>query len=128
MLNDEDRKGIDLAREAIRSAILNQDSEAYALSFTEDGVVMHPDSPIVKGREALKSHVAEVFDTVLVTKIEFFPVVVEGNEDTAYEVSTQIVEAKPHSDQFKQERQHLHAYRKESDGVWRIAAAMSGNS
>ena len=128
MLKDEDRSGVEQAREAIVSAILNQDPDAYAMSFTEDGILIHPESPFVRGRKALRSYVAEIFRNAKVTQLEISPLVVEGNEDTAYEVSTQLAKVEPASDQFKEERQHIHVYRKESDGVWRIAAAMSGNS
>jgi uncharacterized protein (TIGR02246 family) len=128
MLKDEDRSGVDQARERLISAILNQDPDAYAMSFTEDGIVIHPESPYVLGRKAIRAYIAEVFRNARVTRLEVSPLIVEGNEDTAYEVSTQLVKVEPTSDQFKEERQHTHVYRKESDGVWRIAAAMSGNS
>jgi uncharacterized protein (TIGR02246 family) len=128
MLKDEDRSGVEQARGLIVSAILNQDPDAYAMSFTEDGIVIHSGSPLVRGRNAIRSHVAEVFRSARVTQLEISPLVVEGNEDTAYEVSTQFMKVEPASDKFKEERQHIHVYRKESDGVWRIAAAMSDNS
>jgi uncharacterized protein (TIGR02246 family) len=128
MLNDEDLKGIDGAREAIRIAILDGSPEAYALAFTENGVVVHPDSPLVQGRDALKSYVSDLFKAVSITKLEFCPVTVEGSGGTAYEIGQQRVQASPASHQFKEERQHLHVYERGSDGIWRIAAAMSGNS
>jgi uncharacterized protein (TIGR02246 family) len=128
MLTDKELKGIDSAREAIRVAILKGDAEAYALAFTEDGVVMHPDSPLVQGREALRNYVTELFSMVSIAKLEFHPVIVEGNVETAYEIGRQKVSASPASDKFKEDRQHLHVYERGSDGVWRIAAAMSGNS
>ena len=128
MLTQEDLKGIDDAREAIRTAILESDAEAYALAFTENGVVMHPDSPLVQGRDALRNYVSELFNAVSITKLEFSPVIVEGNDGIAYEIGVQSVNASPSSDQFKDQRQHLHVYERGRDGIWRIAAAMSGNA
>jgi len=128
MFSDEDRKGVDLAREAIVSAILKQDPDAYALSFTEDGILIHPDSSLVQGRDNIRSYVAQVFLAMRVTELGISPVIVDGDGDTAYEVSSQNVKVEPVSDKFKSERQHIHVYRKGSDGIWRIAAAMSGNS
>ncbi len=46
----------------------------------------------------------------------------------AHEIGRDFLNIEPTNDGFKHERQHLHVYTKESDGVWRIAAAMSGNS
>ena len=128
MLTAEDRKGVDAAREALVSAIMANDPEAYALCYTSDGIVLHPDSPYVRGREVLREYAASIFAAVTVTKLQITPVVVEGRGGFAHEVGQQILEIEPSDDRFKHERQHVHVYEKEADGVWRIAAAMSGNS
>lgn len=128
MLGDEDRKGVDVARNAIVRAILNGDPKAYSLSFTEDGIVMHPDSAYVKGRKALETYAAQLFAAIKITQLEMKPVVVAGDERYAYEVGTQFVAVEPANEKFKSERQYIHAYEKGSDGIWRIAAGMSGNA
>jgi uncharacterized protein (TIGR02246 family) len=109
------------------SSILDGDVEAYVESFTDDGVLMHPESPQVRGETAIRAYVSAVFSAVKVTHLELTPSVVEGGGGFAFEVGVQRVAVEPSDDKFKTERQHLHVYRKQSDGSWRIAAAMSGN-
>ncbi len=128
MLTADDRKGINAARAAIVAAILAADPEAYALCYTNDGIGMHPDTPYIRGREALREYAATVFAVVKVTSLEITPVVMEGEGGMAHEVGRQLLDIEPADDRFKHERQYLHVYKKEADGVWRIAAAMSGNS
>jgi uncharacterized protein (TIGR02246 family) len=128
MLSDDDQSGVEAARDTIRSAILSGDSSAYALSFTEDGIVMHPDSPYVRGRSELEEYSARLFSAVKVKNLVLTPVTIDGDTEYAYEVGRQIVEVEPADERFKTERQYIHAYSKGPDGVWRIAAAMSGNS
>ena len=128
MLSDDDQSGVEAARNAIINAILAGDPRAYALSFTEDGIVMHPDSPYVKGRPNLEEYSSRLFDAMKVTNLVMTPVTIEGDMGYAYEVGIQVLEVEPANEKFKAERQYIHAYKKGPDGIWRIAAAMSGNS
>lgn len=127
MLSDADRTAIDDLRERLRRSILEGDAEIYTSCFAEDGVIMHPDSPQVRGREAIASYAAGMFEVISVPVLELSPVVVDGGGDLAFEVATQVCELEPEMPGFKRDRQHLHVYARGSDGNWRVAAAMSGN-
>jgi uncharacterized protein (TIGR02246 family) len=127
MLRDLDRAAIDDLRERLRRSIVEGDAEAYTSCFAEDGVIMHPDSPQVRGREAIAAYAAGMFEVVSVPLLELSPIVVDGGGDLAFEVATQVCELEPEMPGFKRDRQHLHVYTRGSDGNWYVAAAMSGN-
>ena len=114
-------------RERLRVSIVSGDTAAYAACFAEDAVLMHPDSPQVRGRVAIAEHIAAMFDAVSVPELDLSEVVLDGGENFAFEVGAQHCVVDPAMPGFKQERQHLHAYSRAADGAWYIAAAMSGN-
>ena len=122
-----DRAAIEDLRERLRRSIVKGDAAAYTSCFSEDAVIMHPDSPQVRGRKAIAAYATGMFELVSVPLLELSPVVVEGGDDLAFEVATQVCELEPEMPGFKRDRQHLHVYARGSDGNWYVAAAMSGN-
>ena len=110
MLTVDDRDGIDTIRNALVDAILRGDADSYAECFTSDGVLMHPDSPPVRGREALRQYVTQMFSVVEITKLVLTPVILEGGNGVAYEMGVQEAAMEPLDPRFKTERQHLHVY------------------
>jgi uncharacterized protein (TIGR02246 family) len=127
VLSQEDRDAIRCLRERLRASIVYGDAEGYALCFAEGAVLMHPESPQVRGRQAIAKYVAAMFDAIQVPVLELAEVVLDGGGGFAFEVGTQECEIEPSMPGFKRKRQHLHAYRQSGDGSWYIAAAMSGN-
>jgi uncharacterized protein (TIGR02246 family) len=127
MLTDSDRQAIDQLRERLRQSILSGDTEGYLSCLTEDATVLHPDSPQVRGKEALSAYLSGMFEAVRVNHLELKPVIVKGGAGWAYEVATQECEVVPPLPGFSRARQHLHVYEKQDDGSWLLAAAMSGN-
>ena len=127
MLSPEDREAIRDLRERLRVAIVAGDTASYVGCFAEDAVLMHPDSPQVRGRAAIAEHVAAMFDAVSIPELDLSEVVLNGGGDFAFEVGAQHCVVHPAMAGFKKERQHLHAYCRAPDGAWYIAAAMSGN-
>ena len=127
MLSQEDLQGIDAIRKKLVRAILDGDVDAYVESFTDDGVLLHPDTPQVRGEAAIRAYATAVFSAVKITELLLSPVLVEGGEGFAFEAGVQQVSVEPSDDKFKSERQHLHVYAKQSDDTWLIAAGMSGN-
>jgi uncharacterized protein (TIGR02246 family) len=127
MLSPEDRDAIRDLRERLRASIVGGDTAAYAGCFAEDAVLLHPDSPQVRGRSAVAEYAAAMFEAVRVPELELSEVILAGDESYAYEVGTQHCVVEPAMPGFKRERQHVHAYSRGADGNWYIAAAMSGN-
>lgn len=127
MLSPEDQAAIAALRERLRSSIVNGNAEVYTACFAEDGVIMHPDSPQVRGRSPIAQYVTAMFETVNVPVLELTPVTLVGDGRFAFEVGIQDCVVEPALPGFKRERQHLHVYQRGEDGKWYIAAAMSGN-
>jgi len=127
MLGDSDRRAIGDLRERLRRSILDGDAEGYLSCLTSNAVVLHPDSPQVRGKEALLAYLTGMFEAVRVSVLELDPVIVDGDDGWAYEVGVQECEIEPRLPGFGRARQHLHVYQKQDDGSWLMAAAMSGN-
>ena len=127
MISESDLSAIRALRSRLQKSILEGDVEEYVSCFTEDGAIMHPDSPQVIGRPSIAKYVAQMFEVVEVSKLDLMPVRVDGNARFAYEVGVQDCRVEPKLPGFKEVRQHLHVYEKGEDGEWLVAAAMSGN-
>lgn len=128
MLDADVHSKIDETRSAVFSATLAGDADAYAACYTSDGVVIHPDTPYIRGRPALRDYVAKVFQTLKITRNIPTPVIVSGSGSIAYEVGTQEISVEPSDDRFKPKRQYIFVYEKQGDGSWKIAVGVSGNS
>jgi uncharacterized protein (TIGR02246 family) len=128
MTDREDLEKIDAARSAVVSAILAGDADAYAACYTPDGVVIHPDSPYVRGRRALRYYAQQIFEALKVTRLVNSSVIIAGGGNSAYEVGTQEIGIEPADTKFKPNRQYLLVYEKQLDGSWKVAAGMSANS
>jgi len=126
-LSHDDAQAIDKLRRALVDAILTGDAEAYAACFTTDAILMHPDTPFVRGRDAIRDHGAKVFEVVKVAKLVLSPVKLAGAGALAFEVGVQEFASEPRDGRFKSNRQHFHVYERQPDGTWKIAVAMSGN-
>ena len=114
-------------RDQLVRAILAGDAAAYAGSYSPDGIVMHPDTPLVQGSDDLYEYAKAVFAAVKVTKLVLTTLTLAGDGGVAFEVGVQDCAIQPANDHFKAKRQYLHAYQKQPGGAWKIAAAMSGN-
>ncbi len=127
-LTDADREQLDALREALREAILAGDSAKHAQLCTDDVLLMHPGTPIVSGREAVRQHEEEIFALVTVKKLEVVPVSTSGTGWLAYEVGTQELATEPALEGFAAKRKYAHVMRKQADGTWKFAVLMSNDS
>ena len=126
-LSPEDQYAIEALRDSLVRAILLGDAEAYANSYSPDGIVMHPDTPLVQGSSALLEYAKAMFAAVKVTRLVLKPIRVVGEGRVAYEVGVQEAAVEPPNEHFKKDRQYLHAYERQEDGTWKVATGMSGN-
>lgn len=126
-LDATDRDAIGNLRDRLVRAILAGDAVAYAASFAPDGIVMHPETPFVQGSVALRDYAQTVFAAVRVTRLVLTTLTLDGSGDVAFEVGVQDCAIEPANEHFREKRQYLHAYKRQADGGWKIAAAMSGN-
>lgn len=126
-LNENDKDAIRNLRDQLVRAILAGDAVAYADSYAPDGILMHPETPLVQGSEALLEYAKHVYAAVKVTRLVLTTLTLDGDGNVAFEVGVQDCAIEPANERFKEKRQYLHAYKRQPDGAWKIAAAMSGN-
>jgi len=62
-MSDAARRAVDAAYERWISAAVAGDADAYADFFEEDGVLMPPNAPIVRGRQAIREWAKWLFST-----------------------------------------------------------------
>jgi ketosteroid isomerase-like protein len=127
-LSQEDMNAISELRNNVVSAIKAGDAKAYGRLCSDDVRLMHPNAPIVNGREALIKHNAAMFEAVKVNTLILTPVDIYGIGDLAYEVGTQSVQINPSMEGFKSSRKYLHVMRKSDDGMWLFVALMSSDN
>ena len=127
-LSEADRQAIVDLRVALVGAILEGDADAYTALCTDDVHLLHPSTPLITGRTALRDQEARVFEVVRVTKLVLSPVEVYSKGDLAYEVGTQEVAIEPSDERFLGTRKYVHVLKREADGQWRFAVLMSNNS
>lgn len=126
-LDATDEVAITDLRDQLVQAILAGNAVAYADSYAPDGIVMHPETPLVRGSGALLEYAKAMFAAVTVTRLVLTTVTLDGAGDVAFEVGVQDCAIEPATEHFKEKRQYLHVYQRQVDGAWKIAAAMSGN-
>ena len=120
-LSDADVAAIKALGPALDEAVLAGDWNGVITLFTEDGMWMGPNSPIIQGHSAMMDLLESSGMKVTEHKVEF--VEVDGYGDIAYArgngVETFSMEgvAEPIKDEYKL----LGILRKQPDGSWRIA-------
>jgi uncharacterized protein (TIGR02246 family) len=112
----------ELTKEWSRLALAG-DHQGLAGLYTDDGVLMPPNAPAVRGRTAIREFVAAMGK---ITVMELELVELDGRDDLAYvagkyRMALQLPGmASPVEDRGK----YLEIRRRGSDGVWRIARDM----
>ena len=77
-LTETDHQSISELRKALESAILNSNADAIAGLCTDDVKLLHPNTPLITGKEAIKEHEAKVLEIVKVVRLELTPVEIYG--------------------------------------------------
>jgi ketosteroid isomerase-like protein len=121
-LSDADKAAIRKGTDAVVS-IANaptKDWDAYVRAdYTEDAMVLPPDTPAVKGWDAIKSYILTE-GTVSDFKIEMLEI--EGRGDLAYVRGTysMAVTLPGASEPTKNTGKYIEIWRKQADGTWKV--------
>ena len=96
-----------------------EDNEAWSRDYTEDGQLMFPGTPMIRGREALREWGETGSGVVL--SASFSDVEIHGSGDWAWATSSYVLTAEGAEgpDHGKQ----LVVFRRQPDGTWLTAAA-----
>jgi len=126
-LSKSDLQAIESLRFEIEKAIINGNADHIADLCTDDVQLLHPDTPLITGKKALRDHEAEILKMVHVIYLKLSPVLIEGNGALAYEIGTQELEIEPSDERFLGKRKYVHILKKGEDGQWLFSVLMSNN-
>ncbi len=123
-LSDEDVAAIKALGPALDKSALAGDWDAVGSLFTEDVVMMGPNSPIIQGRSTLLEVMKSSGMTVTEHVVEL--VEVDGYGDIAYGRATwkEAVSIEGVPEPIKEEGKILGIFRKQPDNSWLIGAWM----
>jgi ketosteroid isomerase-like protein len=111
----EVKQAIEKKNEAVRNAYDRGDSAGCVSVFLEDAVMLPPDQPMVRGREAIRELIQGWIDNIGGTMRN--PMMEYGVEgDLAYQVATYAFESKTAPDEGK----FLEIFRRQQDGTWKV--------
>ena len=123
-LSDEDVAAIKALGTALDKAALAGDWKTLVELFTEDVVMMGPNSPIIQGRSALMEMLESSAMTVTEHVVEI--VEVDGYGDIAYGRAKwkETFSVDGMAEPIKEEGKILGIFRKQPDGSWLISVWM----
>jgi uncharacterized protein (TIGR02246 family) len=123
-LSDEDVAAIKAWGPALDKAALAGDWDAVVALFTEDGMWMGANGPIVQGHPAMMETIESLGMKVTEHKVDF--VEVDGYGDIAYARGTyaENFSVKGAEEPIKDEGKALGILRKQPDGSWLVAIWM----
>ena len=116
VLTDADRNAIRVTNDRFVKAALAADWAALASTYTEDGIVLPPNGPEVRGRAAIQKFYAGPKVTVLKVNL----VEIDGQGDLAYTRGTYDIEVMPPGARAptKDTGKFVDVWRKQPDGSW----------
>jgi ketosteroid isomerase-like protein len=119
-LSNEDIAAIKALGPALDKAAVSGDWNALTALFTEDAMLMGPNSPTVKGRANLMDSLESSGMTVSKHKVEYTEV--DGYGDIAYGVCSWTEKSSVEgADPIEENGKILGILRRQSNGTWRIA-------
>ena len=122
MSQEADAASISRATAKLLSAVNASDVAGVMAVWCEDGVLMPPHHPSVRGRTHIERYFRQLFEHTRFTfSFGSSPIQVSGDfafERVEYRVSARPVDGGP---EVRDAGKGLHLYRRQSDGTWRLA-------
>ena len=125
----EEARGLAEARAALIAAAASSDAAGMAAIYTLDAVLMNPNLPDVRGRQAIEANFRRAFSAVAIREMTLTPVEVRVCGSRAYELRTftQVIERAGQTPAEDRGRAML-VWAREPDGRWRIRHALVNSS
>jgi uncharacterized protein (TIGR02246 family) len=96
-------------------------ADSVAALYAPDGVVMFQDAPDVRGREAIRTLLAGMFDSTTVESLDVRPDTIEVYGSSAMEWGTYTESVKPRSSPaVRFEGRYVLQWQRQPDGQWAI--------
>ena len=122
-LTDADKKAIGQFMDELARSLSPEDNEAWANTFTEDAVLMFPDTPTKRGRQVLKAWGEDSGETgsPVALSVSYSDIEIHGSGDVAWLTANSTAELEG-LDEPSIGRQ-LMVLERQPDGTWLQAAA-----
>ena len=96
-------------------------ADSVAALFAPDGVIMFPDAPDVRGRDAVRAMLAGMFDSTTVESLDARPDTIEVYGTSAMEWGTYTESVKPRGGSpVRFEGRYVLHWQRQPDGQWAI--------
>jgi ketosteroid isomerase-like protein len=119
--SDADRAAVKAVFDSTVARVSRKDFASWANEYTEDGVLMPPNHPTVKGRSDIKAWGDSLPP---ITSFAFNDVTAEGDGDVAYGTSSYALTFSPPGAAATNDRgKQLVTLHRQSDGSWLVTAA-----
>ena len=126
-LTDADRDAIRQYLDEVARNLSPEDNEAWANGFTEDGLMMFQNTPVIRGRQAIRAWGEDTSETgsPVALSVSFSDIEIHGSGKWAWVTTgyTATFEGFEGPDQGKQ----LVVLQRQPDGTW-LAAALHASS
>jgi uncharacterized protein (TIGR02246 family) len=116
----EDIAAIEAVSNARAEAFRNSNAAGIAAYFTEDALLMAPDQPVLKGREAVAAYYQSLFNTYIPALKSYYDEV-EVAGDLAYGRGTAEVMLTPKQggEALKSTAKYMNILKRQPDGSWK---------
>ena len=122
-LTDADRDAIRQFLDEVARNLSPEDNEAWANGFTEDGLMMFQNTPVIRGRQAIRAWGEDTTETgsPVALSVSFLDIEIHGSGDWAWATSNVVAtfEGVEGPVALKQ----LVVLERQPDGTWLTAAA-----
>ncbi len=116
-------EAINEIRDAYMAAENSGDAAGVAALFTENGVLMPPNEPIVSSRTAIEARLQKQY-SMMAIELSLTPQETRVGGDIAYEAGSNTVQMTPKAggDPIGQIGKHVVTLAKQADGSWKITS------
>ncbi len=123
-LTDADKQKMTEKREAFVKAFLAKDASVVADFYTEDAILLPPNTEMVRGKTSIQEFQEAFFKGQEATELTLTPVEVFGVDGLAYEVGSYTLTMVPAGSDspVSDTGKYVEALKKQADGSWKIAA------
>ena len=118
-LTEDDLAAIRHRFDEVARHLSPEDNEAWANDYTEDGLLMFPGTPVIRGRQALREW-GET-GSLVVLSASFSDIEIHGSGDWAWATSSYVLTVEGVEGPVPGKQ--LVVLRRQSDGTWLTAAA-----
>lgn len=107
------------------AALGRGDTEIVTAFYTDDAVVLAPNAPIARGRQAIKALFDGLIGQLGIPQLNLQTQQVDEVGDTAYEVGAYTLRAQPPGGEpITDNGKYVVVWKRDSDGSWKLAVDM----